>query len=79
MDKHVIKKYGNRKYYDTNISKYINLPDILDSVKAGNKVVVVTHVTGEDVTTEVLLKALATYGKADINTILELIKGGTHE
>ena len=46
----VIKKYPNRRLYDTSASKYINLEDIAAFVRDGKDVQVVDAQTGEDVT-----------------------------
>lgn len=46
----VIKKYPNRRLYDTITSKYINLEDIAAMVREGRDVQVVDVQTGEDLT-----------------------------
>jgi polyhydroxyalkanoate synthesis repressor PhaR len=46
----VIKKYANRRLYDTSASRYINLEDIAAMVRNGKDVQVVDASTGEDVT-----------------------------
>ena len=46
----VIKKYGNRRMYDTRGSRYINLDDIAALVRRGEDVKVVDAKTGEDLT-----------------------------
>ena len=46
----VIKKYGNRRLYDTSASRYINLDDIARMVRNGKNVQVVDARTGEDLT-----------------------------
>lgn len=46
----VIKKYANRRLYDTSSSKYINLEDIAALVRNGKDVQVVDAGTGEDLT-----------------------------
>lgn len=48
--KAVIKKYANRRLYDTSSSRYINLEDIAALVRNGKEVQVVDASTGEDVT-----------------------------
>jgi polyhydroxyalkanoate synthesis repressor PhaR len=49
-DKIVIKKYANRRLYDTSNSRYINLEDIGALVRNGKDVQVVDAATGEDLT-----------------------------
>lgn len=46
----VIKKYANRRLYDTSGSRYINLEDIATLVRNGKDVQVVDASTGEDLT-----------------------------
>ncbi len=46
----VIKKYGNRRLYDTSGSRYINLEDIATLIRNGTDVKVVDAKTGEDLT-----------------------------
>jgi polyhydroxyalkanoate synthesis repressor PhaR len=46
----VIKKYANRRLYDTSASRYINLEDIAAMVRNGKDVQVLDASTGEDVT-----------------------------
>jgi len=46
----VIKKYPNRRLYDTSASRYINLEDIAKFVREGKDVQVVDAQTGEDLT-----------------------------
>ncbi len=47
----LIKRYGNRKLYDTLHSRYITLQEIARLVRGGNEVRVVDNDTGEDLTT----------------------------
>jgi polyhydroxyalkanoate synthesis repressor PhaR len=46
----IIKKYGNRRLYDTSESRYINLEEIAVLVRNGTEVQVVDAKTGEDLT-----------------------------
>jgi polyhydroxyalkanoate synthesis repressor PhaR len=46
----VIKKYGNRRLYDTSASRYVNLEDIAVLVRNGKEVQVLDVKTGEDLT-----------------------------
>ena len=46
----VIKKYANRRLYDTCNSRYINLEDIAALVRNGKEVQVVEASTGDDIT-----------------------------
>ena len=49
-DKVVIKKYENRRLYDTSSSRYVNLEDLAELVRQGVDVQVVDAKTGEDLT-----------------------------
>ncbi len=46
----VIKKYGNRRLYDTSTSQYINLEEIAALIRHGKEVRVVDAKTGQDLT-----------------------------
>src|SRR5271169_4407492 len=46
----VIKKYANRRLYDTSASRYINLEDIGELIRKGKDVQVVDAQSGDDLT-----------------------------
>jgi polyhydroxyalkanoate synthesis repressor PhaR len=46
----VIKKYGNRRLYDSSNSKYVNLEDIAGFIRQGRDVQVIDAKTGQDLT-----------------------------
>ncbi len=46
----LVKRYGNRKLYDTQESRYVTLDDISGYVKAGEEVRVIDNDSGEDLT-----------------------------
>ncbi len=46
----IVKKYGNRRLYDTSASRYVNLEDIASLIRNGTDVQVVDASTGEDLT-----------------------------
>ena len=46
----IIKKYGNRRLYDTAASRYVNLDDIAAFIREGKEVKVVDAKTGRDLT-----------------------------
>jgi len=60
-----IKKYGNRRLYDTSSSSYINLEQLAELIRGGQKVQVVDAKSGEDLTREVLLQV-----------VMEVLHGG---
>ena len=53
-DKITVKKYANRRLYDTSKSSYITLNDISEMIQDGLDFVVVDAKTGEDLTHTVL-------------------------
>lgn len=54
----VIKRYSNRKLYDTDTKRYVTLEDVADSIRRGEDVRVVDHVSGEDLTSTTLLQII---------------------
>jgi len=53
-----IKKYPNRRLYDTQTSSYITLADVKDMVMAVEQFVVIDAKTGEDLTRSILLQII---------------------
>jgi polyhydroxyalkanoate synthesis repressor PhaR len=53
-----IRKYENRRLYDTEASRYVNLDDIATMVRNGAPVTVEDGPTGRDLTRETLLQVL---------------------
>jgi hypothetical protein len=49
-ERHLIKKYANRKLYDTRTSSYITLEGIAGLVRDGHEIKVVDRETGQDLT-----------------------------
>jgi len=49
-DSVLIKKYGNRRLYDSSSSKYVNLDDIAGLIREGRDVQIVDAKTGQDLT-----------------------------
>jgi polyhydroxyalkanoate synthesis repressor PhaR len=54
----LIKKYSNRRLYDTSSSAYVNLEQLGDLIRAGEQLQVVDAKTEEDLTRQVLLQIL---------------------
>jgi polyhydroxyalkanoate synthesis repressor PhaR len=67
----VIKKYGNRRLYDTSGSRYVNLDDLAALVREGQEVRVVDAKTGRDLT-RVTLTQIITEDAKDKPTGLPL-------
>ncbi len=55
----VIKKYANRKLYDTVDKTYISMDRLSDLIKAGKTVSVIDNQTDQDITVSVLSQLLA--------------------
>ena len=53
----IVKKYGNRRLYDTRASRYINLDELLDLIGT-EEVKVLDAASGEDLTERTLTHAL---------------------
>ena len=53
-----IKKYANRRLYNTGTSTYVTLEDLASMVKAGEDFVVYDAKTGEDITRSVLAQII---------------------
>ncbi len=54
----VIKKYANRRLYNTATSSYVTLEDLSQMVRAGTDFVVFDAKTGEDITRSVLTQII---------------------
>ncbi len=54
----VIKRYPNRKLYDTDAKRYITLNEIAALIRGGEEVVVMDHATDEDLTAVVLTQII---------------------
>jgi polyhydroxyalkanoate synthesis repressor PhaR len=52
--RHLIKKYANRKLYDTQTSRYVTLEGIAALVRDGHEIQVVDRDTGQDLTQVIL-------------------------
>jgi polyhydroxyalkanoate synthesis repressor PhaR len=54
----IIKKYSNRRLYDTNQSKYIKLEDLATIVQSGTDIRVVDAKSGADLSRQVLTQVI---------------------
>ncbi|MEM7764667.1 MAG: polyhydroxyalkanoate synthesis repressor PhaR [Pseudomonadota bacterium] len=54
-----IKKYPNRRLYDTELSKYITLSHIRDLVLEKEQFVVIDKKSGEDITRSILMQVIS--------------------
>jgi polyhydroxyalkanoate synthesis repressor PhaR len=60
----IIKKYENRRLYDTTHSRYINQDEVAQMLQSGYDVQVVDAATGEDLTRLVLTQIIVEQAKA---------------
>jgi polyhydroxyalkanoate synthesis repressor PhaR len=54
----LLRKYQNRRYYDTSRSLHVTLEDIFNLVRAGRDIQVVDSKSGDDITTTVLAQII---------------------
>jgi polyhydroxyalkanoate synthesis repressor PhaR len=54
----VIKKYGNRRLYDAESSRYVTLAEVADKIRGGNEVRVVDAKSGADLTQQTLTQVI---------------------
>jgi polyhydroxyalkanoate synthesis repressor PhaR len=57
-EKIVVKKYANRRLYDTQKSRYVTLNEVADRIRKGEEVQVLDAKTREDVTAFILTQIL---------------------
>jgi len=55
----LIRKYANRRLYDTVASRHVTLEDLRQLIVGGNKIKVVDDKSGEDLTRAVLLQIIS--------------------
>lgn len=55
---HRIKKYVNRKMYDTTDKKYVSLAQVARLIKSGEEVVIIDNKTGEDLTAAIVSRLI---------------------
>jgi polyhydroxyalkanoate synthesis repressor PhaR len=55
---YVIKRYSNRKLYDTQESRYVTLEEIEEMIRGGKEISVVDASTGEDLTSVTLAQII---------------------
>jgi polyhydroxyalkanoate synthesis repressor PhaR len=76
----VIKRYTNRKLYDTVESRYVTLDEIAQMVKAGTEVQVLDNRTKEDLTSvtlaQIIFEEEKKTSKMSLRTLKDLIRHG---
>lgn len=53
-----LKKYTNRRLYDTEKSAYVKLDDVMEAIRQGRRIAVADAKTGEDVTAFILTQII---------------------
>lgn len=76
-----IKKYANRKYYDTAEKRYVSLDSLSELIKAGEDVQIEDNETGEDITASTLAQMVARDNKENDNEahsgiLMQLLRKG---
>jgi len=77
----VIKRYSNRKLYDTSTRCYIALDEIAKRIRQGNTVQIIDNVTEEDITNLTLMQVILSQEKKQAgflprSILLGLIQAG---
>jgi polyhydroxyalkanoate synthesis repressor PhaR len=70
----IIKRYSNRKLYDTSRSKYVTLDEIARMVKAGDDVRIIDNESKEDLTSVTLTQIIHEREKAAKSMPLEVLR-----
>lgn len=68
----IIKKYANRRLYNTDTSSYVTLQDLCDLVKQGSEFEVVDAKSGEDLTRSVLTQIIFEQEAKGTNNLLPI-------
>jgi polyhydroxyalkanoate synthesis repressor PhaR len=56
---HHIKKYANRKLYDSTAKKYISMTKLSELIKQGEDIVIIDNETGKDLTASIVSSLIA--------------------
>lgn len=65
----IVKKYANRRLYNTQTSCYVSLADIFDMVKRGENFSVIDVKTDEDITHSILVQVIFDQESKGINVL----------
>lgn len=63
---HLIKKYANRKLYDTTDKRYLTMDQLSELIKGGAEVAIVDNETGRDLTASIVMQLLAREKDEDV-------------
>jgi polyhydroxyalkanoate synthesis repressor PhaR len=71
----VVKKYANRRLYDTSAGRYVNLEDLAAVIRKGEEIQVLDAKSGEDLTRVVLTQIIVEDAKGQTTGLpLELLR-----
>ncbi len=74
----LIKRYANRKLYNTDTSRYITLKGIAELLEAGEEVSVIDNETGDDITSVALSQILVNSERNQETVPKNLLSGLVH-
>jgi polyhydroxyalkanoate synthesis repressor PhaR len=76
----IVKRYSNRRLYDTDESRYITMSELADKIRAGSDVRVVDAKTGEDLTqvtlTQIIIESRGAGRMFQTPVLIQLIRLG---
>jgi polyhydroxyalkanoate synthesis repressor PhaR len=76
----VIKRYTNRKLYDTVESRYVTLDEIAEMIKAGTEVKIIDNRTKDDLTSvtlaQIIFEEEKKTSKLSLETLRDMIRHG---
>jgi polyhydroxyalkanoate synthesis repressor PhaR len=78
-ERHLIKKYANRKLYDTRTSRYVTLDGIAELVREGHDIRVVDRDSGQDLTQVILSQIVLTEEKRGPKRLVDAGADALHD
>jgi polyhydroxyalkanoate synthesis repressor PhaR len=78
-ERHLIKKYANRKLYDTRTSRYVTLDGIAQLVRDGHDIRVVDRDSGHDLTQVILSQIVLTEEKKGPKRLVDAGADALHD
>ena len=78
---HRIKKYANRKLYDTTDKKYVSRTRLSELIRQGEDIIIIDNETGEDLTASIVSSLIATTrgkagGSVSSGVLIQLFRKG---
>jgi polyhydroxyalkanoate synthesis repressor PhaR len=78
----LIKRYGSRKLYDTEESRYVSLEEVAGWIREGQQIRVIDNKSSDDVTTQTLTQIISEEGRKGrsflpSDLLHELIRSGS--